>query len=370
MRNIKPYLIIAIFCFCINLAVSAQGEAKISVNELIYNFGTIEEADGPASHVFTVRNEGTEPLVITRITASCGCTQPEWSKEPIAPGKTSDIKVTFNPKGRPGPFYKTISIYSNAQKKSYSVGIKGTVNPKPLKPVFIYPYNIGDLKLTSKQVVFNSLKSNENGAEKINVINEGTTSITINVGKVPSYMSVNVSPSKIVPQETAEITVLLHAADIKKKGRLITEIPISLNVVGEKKPIESSLLLKANIVDDFDKLSSGDKEKAAKAELSGDGISFGKLPSKSSIMPFGGKVTGTIVVTNKGKSPLVIYSASCDDERVDVSGGKREIKPGASATFKVSLNPKDIKTKLEALVVFVMNDPSGPVRFVKVTAEK
>ena len=51
-------------------------------------------------------------------------------------------------------------------------------------------------------------------------------------------------------------------------------------------------------------------------------------------------------------------------------GGKKEIKPNASATFKISIRPKDIKAKLEALVTVVCNDPNGPVRLIKVTAEK
>ena len=100
--------------------------------ELTYNFGTIAEADGLASHVFTIQNTGDAPLVITRVTASCGCTRPEWSKAPIAPGQTGEIKVSYDPKGRPGPFYKTVSIYSNGKKGSYNLAIKGSVTPKPV----------------------------------------------------------------------------------------------------------------------------------------------------------------------------------------------------------------------------------------------
>ena len=61
-----------------NMAWS-QGSAKIASEQLVFNFGTIAESDGMASHVFKVKNEGDAPLVITRITASCGCTRPEWS---------------------------------------------------------------------------------------------------------------------------------------------------------------------------------------------------------------------------------------------------------------------------------------------------
>ena len=70
---------------------------------------------------------GDAPLVLTRVIASCGCTTPEWTKEPIAPGKSGDVKITYNPAGRPGVFAKAISIYSNGKKGSYILTIKGKV---------------------------------------------------------------------------------------------------------------------------------------------------------------------------------------------------------------------------------------------------
>ena len=65
--------------------------------------------------------------MITRVIASCGCTTPEWPKAPIAPGQKGEIKVTFNPDGRPGPFAKTISVYSNGKKGSFILNIRGEV---------------------------------------------------------------------------------------------------------------------------------------------------------------------------------------------------------------------------------------------------
>ena len=63
--------------------------------ETSFDFGTIKEANGNVSHVFKIKNTGDAPLVLTRVIASCGCTTPEWTKEPIAPGKTGDIKITY-----------------------------------------------------------------------------------------------------------------------------------------------------------------------------------------------------------------------------------------------------------------------------------
>jgi hypothetical protein len=108
-------------------AALAQEEASIVVTENSFDFGDIKEAGGKVTHNFTVKNDGSMPLVITRVIASCGCTSPDWTKEPIAPGKTGEVMVTFDPKSRPGPFAKTISIYSNGKKGSYAITIRGNV---------------------------------------------------------------------------------------------------------------------------------------------------------------------------------------------------------------------------------------------------
>ena len=106
---------------------SAQKKAVISAEEVSYNFGAIKESDGKVSHTFVVSNTGDMPLVITRVIASCGCTTPEWPKEPVAPGKNAEIKVTFDPSNRPGPFTKTVSVYSNGKTGSFIMNIRGEV---------------------------------------------------------------------------------------------------------------------------------------------------------------------------------------------------------------------------------------------------
>lgn len=102
-------------------------EAAISAPEEQFDFGTIKEADGPVTHAFTLKNVGNAPLVITRASASCGCTKPKFSTEPIAPGKSTKIEVTYNPAGRPGQFVKTVAVYSNGKEGAFILRIKGVV---------------------------------------------------------------------------------------------------------------------------------------------------------------------------------------------------------------------------------------------------
>ncbi len=122
---------ILITCMFLGFTLAfAQEKAAISVSETNHNFGTIYEEDGNVSHEFIITNTGTAPLELTRVTASCGCTTPEWTKQPIAPGKTGVIKVTYGVRGRIGAFSKSVSIFSNAQDAPFVVYISGEVVSK------------------------------------------------------------------------------------------------------------------------------------------------------------------------------------------------------------------------------------------------
>jgi hypothetical protein len=121
------------FTFILLTASLTSAQQKVAViavvGESIHDFGTIKEANGAVSHTFKIKNEGKAPLIISKVSASCGCTTPEYTTEPISPGKTGEIKVTFDPKGRPAPFTKTIYVYSNGYTGGYILTIKGVVEP-------------------------------------------------------------------------------------------------------------------------------------------------------------------------------------------------------------------------------------------------
>ena len=102
-------------------------EDEITVNETVHDFGIIKESAGSVSATFIITNNTKEPVVLTRVTSSCGCTVPKWTKEPIESGKSAEVTATFNPQGRPGLFDKSISITTTGYPKQLVVRIKGTV---------------------------------------------------------------------------------------------------------------------------------------------------------------------------------------------------------------------------------------------------
>lgn len=95
----------------------------------IFDFGPLTEGD-VVEHVFKFTNTGQFPLIINNITASCGCTTPDWPHEPIAPGAKSSIKVRFNSRGKSGEQNKTITIFANTEPAMTDLQFKALVNPK------------------------------------------------------------------------------------------------------------------------------------------------------------------------------------------------------------------------------------------------
>lgn len=99
-------------------------------SEELHDFGTINEGD-VVEHVFEFTNTGDAPLIISSAAGSCGCTVPEWPKEPIGVGEKGEIKVKFNSRKKPGIQNKTVTITANTYPKQKRIKIKANVNKAP-----------------------------------------------------------------------------------------------------------------------------------------------------------------------------------------------------------------------------------------------
>ena len=134
MKRIIIAAILALFAVSYLMAQKATEEKNpnapiISFAKTVHDYGTIyQNADGTCQFEFS--NSGKEPLILSRPKSSCGCTVPTWPKQPILPGKSDAIKVTYSTK-RLGPINKTVTIYSNASNSPVVLRIKGKVIKQP-----------------------------------------------------------------------------------------------------------------------------------------------------------------------------------------------------------------------------------------------
>ncbi|MEM6966686.1 MAG: DUF1573 domain-containing protein [Bacteroidota bacterium] len=101
----------------------------IEFEETEFDFGTIDEGE-KVSHLYKFKNTGNEPLIIKDAKGSCGCTVPQWPKEPVPVGGTAEMLVEFNSKGKSGAQNKRVTITANTNPAQTFISIKGQVNKK------------------------------------------------------------------------------------------------------------------------------------------------------------------------------------------------------------------------------------------------
>jgi hypothetical protein len=104
-----------------------ESGVEIWFEQPVHDYGEIPEG-GDGSHAFAFTNLGDEPVVINRVRSTCGCTVPTWPGEPIEPGASGEIPVTYNT-SQTGSFIKSVYVYSTASNSPVKLQVKGKVVP-------------------------------------------------------------------------------------------------------------------------------------------------------------------------------------------------------------------------------------------------
>ena len=128
MKKLFLLTIMAFLVFGLQAQTEKSG-AIIDFKEKSIDFGDINQGD-KVEHTFVFTNNGDTPLVISNVAVTCGCTAPNWPKQPIAPGATGELKVVFNSAGKMGKQNSVVRIYSNASEPIEKVSLISNVLPK------------------------------------------------------------------------------------------------------------------------------------------------------------------------------------------------------------------------------------------------
>lgn len=115
--------------------VAAQNNAstktpKAEFTKSVHDFKKVAEEVGQVACTFELKNTGTAPLIINSVRASCGCTTPSYTSEPILPGQKGEIKVAYSTTNRVGTFSKFVTVFTNVPDTTYRLTIKGEVLPR------------------------------------------------------------------------------------------------------------------------------------------------------------------------------------------------------------------------------------------------
>jgi len=130
--NIKKIIYPGLFILILSASLRTSGQDKngsqFEFEETNYDFGDIQQGE-KAEHIFSFKNTGNQPLIISNIVTTCGCTAPTWPKDPVPPGEKGEIKIVFNSSGKVGKQNKIITIFSNSINNKERITVKANIIP-------------------------------------------------------------------------------------------------------------------------------------------------------------------------------------------------------------------------------------------------
>ena len=347
-------LILTITSFFIVLSVLAQ--PKIEFKTTDHDYGAINEDDGLAQTEFEFTNTGDQPLVLNNVRATCGCTTPKWTKDPVAPGKVGIIQVAYNPKNRPGNFTKSINVYSNTQPSVTVLTIKGKVAPHVKSLEELYPRVMGPLHWKSVYLSLGSMFTNQIKTEELEYLNTTDKPIELGVSRVPEYISVEFKPQVIEPGKEGKMVITYDATKKNAFGTVSERVYLLLD--GEK---QSSYAVTVSVAlkEDFSNLSDAELAKAPVANFSEKAYDFGTIKQ-------GEKVNFNFKLTNDGKSNLLIRSvkASCGCTAVK---NESVVEPGKSTDLEVTFNSRGKRGRQNKTITVITNDPKNSTIILRLT---
>lgn len=360
MRHFRLLLPALILGMLAPLTASAEGKGKWITTK--HDFGAFDEDLGTVYCEFKLVNVGDEPLAIIATRANCGCTRPEYSTDPVAPGDTAVIRVGFDPTGRPGRFVKHLKVDIDSDPLRSNLTIQGTVIGASNTLKTRFPHTAGPMKLRTLTIPYGKVDKGHTAGQYIEGYNASSDTIYPVVKNVPSYINVLLQPAAVPPGEQFVVSTVLHSEACKEWGIVTDE----LNIYPDASAADGLRVETVAIInEDFSKLTP---EQMAKAPVIDTDVTALDLEQ---ISHTDAPLTRTFTISNIGKSPLLIRRISCADNAVSVKLKSDKIKPGKSAKVEVSVDPSFIGDTelLNARINIVANDPLHPSTMVRVVAE-
>lgn len=345
MRKAKTLLILVLMGAMSGLL---NAQPKINFNETSHSFGKIKEEGGLATYKFEFKNTGNQPVIITRVQSSCGCTTPDWTRSPVVPGAKGFVSTQYDPRNRPGAFNKHVLVYNTATKEPVKLVVTGEVIQKEKTVADIYRFQIGSLRLKTNHIAFAKLSNNAVKKQSIEIVNDSEKEITVSFDatRMPSHINTEVIPAKLKANQKGKIVITYNAAKKNNWGYVIDRLSILID--GQKLP-RNTLSVSATIVEDFSKLSKKELADAPTMNFSEKEFNFGTLKQ-------GESVTHEFKFKNNGKRDLIIRKTktSCGCTAVET---KKVIKPGETSTIKATFNSTHKSGKQNKSITLTTNIP-------------
>ncbi|MEX0988323.1 MAG: DUF1573 domain-containing protein [Bacteroidales bacterium] len=344
----------------ISVAVISQTKGpQVSFEKVTHDFGRISEEGGKVTQKFAFVNNGGAPLLIQNVRATCGCTAPDWTKQPVPPGGSGFVAATFDPAGRPNAFTKFLYVDSNTDQGPVRLTIRGEVTPKPQSVADDYRYSMGGLRLKANHLAFGNVNNTEQKDYSMEVINDSDKAIKLGLERVPRHLDIKFVPEILKPHEKGFIVANYDAKLKDDWGMLLDRVNVTVDGVSDR---SYSLVISANITEDFTNLSEMELANAPQVSVQTPEVNFGQLKQNE-------KFEHDFILTNNGKSTLFIRKIKSSCGCTAVQPEKKQIEPGESVKIKTIFNPAGKRGNQNKNVTVITNDPKRSNLILRIKGE-
>ena len=342
------------------LALPASAQ-KITTQHEVVDCGQVVFSK-PVTAEFVLKNDGRKPLVINNVLKSCGCTEVDYPKTSIAAGESFVIKAVYDAK-QMGSFTKQICLYTNADEEPFILSMRGKVVGSVVDFAGSYDEMLGVIKSDAQEVEFDDVNRGDRPVQRIHIFNPTDEVLEPVVMHLPDYLHAFVSPSKVAPRHSAEISFVLDSKKLRDLGLNQTSVYLGERP-GDKIAPEKEIVVSAVLLPGFENMTPAKKALAPKIEMSATDLNLGRFNGKK-------KLKGEILITNKGKSELDIRSMQMFTMGLQVNLKKSKIQPGETVKMKVTAVAADLKKSRvrHPRILMITNDPDHAKVVVKINVQ-
>jgi len=344
MKRILVFLVVVAFTSSL---ISQTVQPKISFDKELHDFGKFMEEEGNVTYRFEFVNTGGSDLIVHNVTASCGCTAPSWTREPVAPGEKGFVAATYNPAGRPGPFRKYVTVISNSNPGNVRLTIAGEVVPKPKTIEDEYRYGMGPLRLKSNHLAFGNITNKTQTGRSLEIINNSGEAAKIEFERVPAHLVLRAEPSTLQPGQKGLLTADYNAPERNDWGFVIDRMNLKINGITDR---TYSLVVSANIEEDFSAMTPEQRANAPVLKVDNSEFKFGTIEQ-------GTDVEHSFKLTNAGKSDLHIRKVNASCGCTAVQPEKTLIAPGETVNIRTIFKSAGKVGNQNKTVTIITNDP-------------
>lgn len=340
------------------VSLQAQDNARIKFEETTHQFGDIDKG-APAEHTFVFTNTSEEPVTLTRVKASCGCTTPSWTREEVAPGQTGEIKVKYNTQ-RLGPFTKTVTVNYDSAARPIVLYIKGKVNntgAAASQVANIYKRPMGNLAFDDLVQNLGTIDSDKEAKATFKLRNNGPLLIKIGINPEENpEMEIALSSAELAPGQTATIDVTVIGERFEKAESFTKRITLNTS----DKAMPDKVLTVNGVINKV--FTAEELARMPNIEFDATEYDAGKIIS-------GEKVTYAYTFRNTGQDDLVIESVKASCGCTATAPKDKIIKGGQSSEIVATFNSSGRRGNQKKSITVRTNDPDNGVLVLRLSAE-